>query len=78
LLIPNEESQLEYISNDEEDCGEEDSPLIKLFVEEKKSIREPCRQTIIVKVIGEEIRLCIFVAYCSNNYWNSSKIQQSK
>jgi len=45
----------ECISEDEEDEDEEDCPVIKLSVEEKKRIRFPWRQTLIVKVMGRRV-----------------------
>jgi hypothetical protein len=49
----------EYISDDEEvEKGDEECPLIKLSAEErkkKKRIREPWRQTLIIKVMGRKI-----------------------
>ncbi|KAJ6887676.1 hypothetical protein NC652_028825 [Populus alba x Populus x berolinensis] len=40
--------------DDEEEEGDEECPLIKLSAEEKKPIREPCRQTLTVKVTGRK------------------------
>jgi hypothetical protein len=45
----------ECISEDEEDEDEEDCPVIKLSAEEKKRIRSPWRQTLIVKVMGRRV-----------------------
>jgi hypothetical protein len=41
--------------DDEEDEEEEDCPVIRLFMEEKKRIREPWRQTLIIKVLGRRV-----------------------
>ena len=41
--------------SEEEESGEEDCPVIKLSTEEKKRIRAPWRQTIIVKVKGRRV-----------------------
>jgi hypothetical protein len=47
----------EYISDDEEvEKGDEECPLIMLSAEgKKKRIREPWRQTLIIKVMGRKI-----------------------
>jgi len=45
----------DYISDDdEEEDGDEECPLIKLSAEEKKPLREPWRQPLIIKVMGRE------------------------
>lgn len=43
-----------YVSEEDEEneSGEEDCPVIKLSMEEKKHVRAPWRQTIIMKVMG--------------------------
>ena len=38
--------------DDEEDCDEDDCPVIKLTAEEKKRIRAPWQQTLIIKLMG--------------------------
>lgn len=47
-----QDSQHEHYVSEEDESGEEDCPVIKLSMEEKKHIRAPWRQTIIVKVMG--------------------------
>ena len=46
----------EYISEDEDDeCDEADCPIIKLSTEEKKRIRKPWQQTLIIKLMGRRV-----------------------
>ena len=47
-----QDSQHEHYMSEKDESGEEDCPVIKLSMEEKKHIRAPWRQTIIVKVMG--------------------------
>lgn len=47
---------VDCISEDEDDdCDEEDCPVIRLSVEEKKRIRAPWRQTLIIKIMGRKV-----------------------
>ncbi|KAG5219090.1 receptor protein [Salix suchowensis] len=41
--------------DDEEDCDEDDCPVIKLTAEEKKRIRAPWKQTLIIKLMGRRV-----------------------
>lgn len=50
-----EENQYEGLVSEELKDEEDDCPIIKLSVEERKRIREPLRQTLIVKVIGRMV-----------------------
>jgi hypothetical protein len=49
----------EYVSDD--DDGEDDCPLIQLSVEGKRRIREPWRQTLIVKLMGRRTGYSFFM-----------------
>uniref|UniRef100_A0A6N2LWJ1 CCHC-type domain-containing protein n=1 Tax=Salix viminalis TaxID=40686 RepID=A0A6N2LWJ1_SALVM len=43
--------------DDDDDSDEEDCPVIKLTVEEKKRIRAPWKQTLIIKLMGRKVGL---------------------
>ena len=58
----------EISDDDEDDCDEEDCPVIKLSAEEKKRIREPWKQTIIIKLMGRKVRY-MFLMQKLKNMW---------
>ena len=54
--------------DDEDDCEEDDCPLIKLSAEEKKRIRKPWQQTLIIKLMGRKVGY-MFLIQRLKNMW---------
>ena len=51
---------------DEDDCDEEDCPVIKLSIKEKKRIRKPWQQTLIIKLMGRSVGYMFLIQRLKN------------
>jgi hypothetical protein len=55
--------------DDDDDSDEDDCPVIKLSMEEKKRIRAPWKQTLIIKLMGRKVGYMFFMQRLKN-MWN--------